>query len=213
VKSDLAIRIRDVRTQVNILRGRREAAHARVLQLNTEVSRLEGEEQISDIAGGVLRALIDDEVSISVKAVEDLLTDGLRAVFDDQDLSVKANVEVQRGKVSVDLVTIQRQSDGSVTTGLSRDAFGGAVTTVQSVLLRTIVIVRRGMRPIMFLDESLPAFDANYVGNMGAFLRALCAKLGMDILLVSHNPAMVEAADRAYRISKIDGRATFKRVR
>jgi len=81
------------------------------------------------------------------------------------------------------------------------------------VLLRTIVIVRRGLRPIMFLDESLPAFDVNYVNNMGAFLRSLCAKLNMDILLVSHNPAMVEAADRAYRIVNVEGRATFKKLR
>ena len=175
--------------------------------------RLEGEEEVADLSGGVLRTLIDDEVTLSVKAVEELLTDGLRAVFEDQDLSVRADVDVQRGKVSVDLITVQRQADGTVTEGLSREAFGGAVTTVQSVLLRTIVIVRRGLRPVMFLDETLPAFDANYVGNMGAFLRSMCAKLGMDILLVSHNPAMVEAADRAYRIVKTDGRATFKRIR
>ncbi|NBR00842.1 MAG: hypothetical protein EBT97_10405 [Actinobacteria bacterium] len=195
------------------MRGRRDAAALRLSKASAEVSRLEGEEEVADLAGGVLRTLIDDEVTLSVKAVEDLLTDGLRAVFEDQDLSVRADVDVQRGKVSVDLVTVQRQSDGTVTEGLSREAFGGAVTTVQSVLLRTIVIVRRGMRPVLFLDESLPAFDANYVGNMGAFLRSLCAKLDMDILLVSHNPAMVEAADHAYRIVKTDGRATFRRLR
>jgi len=209
----LAQRTRAVRSSLDVLRGRRDAAALRLSKASAEVSRLEGEEEVADLAGGVLRTLIDDEVTLSVKAVEDLLTDGLRAVFEDQDLSVRADVDVQRGKVSVDLVTVQRQADGTVTEGLSRDAFGGAVTTVQSVLLRTIVIVRRGMRPVMFLDESLPAFDANYVGNMGAFLRSLCAKLGMDILLVSHNPAMVEAADRAYRIVKTDGRATFRRLR
>ncbi len=209
----LAQRTRAVRSTLDVLRGRRDAAAHRLSQASAEVSRLEGEEEVADLSGGVLRTLIDDEVTLSVKAVEDLLTDGLRAVFEDQDLSVRADVEVQRGKVSVDLVTVQRHADGTVVEGLSRDAFGGAVTTVQSVLLRTIVIVRRGMRPVMFLDESLPAFDANYVGNMGAFLRSLCSRIGMDILLVSHNPAMVEAADRAYRIVKTDGRATFRRIR
>lgn len=213
MNTDPSSRLRRVRSDLDVLRGRRDAAAARLSKVRADVVRLEAEEEVSDLAGGVLRTLIDDEVTLSVKAVEDLLTDGLRAVFEDQDLSVRADVDVQRGKVSVDLVTVQRQSDGTVTEGLSREAFGGAVTTVQSVLLRTIVIVRRGMRPVMFLDESLPAFDANYVGNMGAFLRSLCAKLGMDILLVSHNPAMVEAADRAYRIVKTDGRATFRRVR
>lgn len=213
IDGNLQQRLQGVRSNLDVLRGRRDAAATRLARVRDEVVRLEGEEEVADLSGGVLRTLIDDEVTLSVKAVEDLLTDGLRAVFEDQDLSVRAEVDVQRGKVSVDLVTVQRQADGTVTEGLSREAFGGAVTTVQSVLLRTIVIVRRGLRPVMFLDESLPAFDANYVGNMGAFLRSLCAKLGLDILLVSHNPAMVEAADRAYRIIKTDGRATFRRLR
>lgn len=206
-------RLRAVQDGLLAVRGRRAAAVGRLNRLSADVARLEGEEEVSDLSAGVLRALIDDEVTLSVKAVEELLTDGLRAVFDDQDIAVRADVDIQRGKVSVDMVTVQRHADGSTVEGLSRDAFGGAVTTVQSVLLRTIVVVRRGMRPVMFLDETLPAFDANYVGNMGAFLRSLCAKLGLDILLVSHNPAMVEAADRSYRIVKADGRATFRRIR
>lgn len=213
MNADLHSRLRAVQSSMGVLRARREAATSGLSRVCADITRLEGEEEVADLSGGVIRALIDDEVTLSVKAVEDLLTDGLRAVFEDQDLSVRAEVDVQRGKVAVNLLTVQQNSDGTLVEGLSRDAFGGAVSTVQSVLLRTIVIVRRGLRPVMFLDESLPAFDANYVGNMGAFLRALCKKLGIDILLVSHNPAMVEAADRAYRIVKTDGRATFRRIR
>ena len=127
-------------------------------------------------------------------------------------MTVKANVDVQYGKVSVEFVTIQKQADGTVTEGMSLDAYGGAVSTVQSVLLRVIVTMRRGMRPVLFMDETLPAFDSNYVYNMGRFLKTLCNRLGYDMLLVSHNPAMVEAADRAYRIQKTDGKAVFKRI-
>ena len=174
---------------------------------------MEREEQESELAGSLLRTLVDREVNEGVRAVEELLSEGLRAVFEDQDLSVRAETEISHGKVSVDFITVQKQADGTVTEGLSRDAYGGAVTTVQSVLLRVIVTLRRGMRPVLFMDESLPAFDVNYVHNMGNFLKTLCKRLGYDMLLVSHNPAMVEAADHAYRIVKVDGRATFKRLR
>ena len=70
--------------------------------------------------------------------------------------------------------------------------------------------MRRGLRPVLLLDESLPAFDANYVTNMGSFLSTLCKRLNVDILLVSHNSAMVDAADKAYRIVKKDGHAKFE---
>jgi ABC-type lipoprotein export system ATPase subunit len=66
---------------------------------------------------------------------------------------------------------------------------------------------------VLFLDESLPAFDERYVLNMAAFLKTLCRKMGVDILLVTHNPALVDAADRAYRIRRDKGSASFQRIR
>lgn len=212
--SQLTSRVQALRSQVDRVQGRREGVQARLKVSLAEVSRLEAEEEVADLAAGLLRTLIDTEVSSGVKAVEELLTEGLQVVFDDQDLSVRADVDVQRGKVSVDFVTVQKRSDGSVTEGLSREQFGGAVTTVQSILLRLIVTIRRGLRPVVFLDETLPAFDSKYVVNMAAFLRTLCTRMQVDILLVCHHqPAMEEAADNVYRISNVGGAATFKRLR
>lgn len=210
--SDLTLSITSLRSKLDRVVGQRDALTLRVSKVKDDITRLEAEERLADMSANLLRLLIDKEVSIGVKAVEELLTEGLQAVFDDQNLSVRADVDVQRGKVSVDFITVQKHSDGTVTEGLSREAFGGAVTTVQSVLLRLIVTLRRGLRPIAFLDETLPAFDSNYVHNMATFLRTLCNRLDMDILLVSHNPAMVEAADHAYRIQKVNGAASFKRL-
>ena len=83
---------------------------------------------------------------------------------------------------------------------------------MQSILLRIIIILRRGLRPVLLLDESLPAFDGNYVSNMGHFLSVLCQRLGMDILLVTHNPALVESADKGYRIIRKNGEARFEEI-
>lgn len=206
------VAITSLRSRLEQAKGWRDGVRVQLERARQEVLRLESEEELADLAAALIRTLIDSEVTEGVKAVEDLLSEGLKVVFDDQDLSVRADVDVQRGKVSVDLITVQRQPDGTVTEGMSKDAFGGAVTTVQSVLLRIIVTLRRGLRPILFMDETLPAFDSNYVHNMGTFLKVLCQRLDMDVLLVSHNPAMVEAADNAYRIQKVDGAATFKKL-
>jgi hypothetical protein len=178
------------------------------------VSSLEKEEEILDLTLALLRSLIDTEVTEGVKAVEELLTEGLNAVFEDQDLKVRAEVDIQRGKVSVEFLTIQTQANGTVTEAPCIDAFGGAVSTVQSILLRVIVILKRGLRPVLFLDETLPAFDSSYVHNMGNFLRNLCNKLGVDMLLVSHNQAMLEAAEHAYRLTATGaGAVQFKPIR
>jgi len=201
-----------LRSRLDRVVGRRDEVTRRVEDCQNVIQGLNDEEHLCQLVAELFRQLIDAEVNAGVQAVESLLTEGLSAVFADQQISVRSEVGVSRGKVSVDLITTQKQADGTISEGSTIDAFGGAVTTVQSVLLRLIVVMRRGLRPVLLLDESLPAFDANYVDAMGKFLRLLCERMGVDILLVTHNPALVEASHRAYRIRRTPKGAKFDLV-
>lgn len=201
--------IATLRGRAERAKGRRDAVKDRLDAVTQEIASLEDEEALCDMVVILFRQLLDREITDAVKAVERLQTEGLQAVFPDKDLSVRAEVEVQRGKVSVNLVTVE--VDGGFTVeGSSLDSFGGSVLTFQSILMRVIVIFLRGMRPFLLLDESAPAFDSGYVVHMGHFLATLCKRLDMDMLLITHNPALVEAATRAYRIEKRGGEAHFQ---
>ena len=190
----------------------RDAAVRSLSVVERQVSSLEVEGEVLSRVADLFRTLIDREVVDNAKAVEALLTEGLQAIFDDLDLSVRTEIDVQRGKVAVDLLTVQKQEDGTVTEGSSTDAYGGSVSTVQSVLLRIVVLNRRGLRPLLLLDESLGAVAEHYVPRVGQFLSVLAERMGLDVLAVSHNPALVEAASTAYRIQKKDGEATFRKI-
>lgn len=203
----------DVQADLHKAQGLRESAERRLASVQEEIVTLADLELVLDQVSALFRTLIDKEVMVGVAAVEKLQTEGLQAVFDDQDLQVKAEVDIQRGKVAVNLKTLQTHSDGTVTEGSSQEAFGGAVMTAQSVLMRVIVMLRRGMRPLLLLDETLPALDSNYAANMGKFLGILCDRLGLDILLVTHNPVLVDAAQHSYRIVKTNGVAKFLSTR
>lgn len=205
--------ISNVRSLLDRAIGLRDGLQNRRAIVHKDIHRLEDETALLDLVATLLRQIIDREVTAGVTAVEKLQTEGLQTVFSDQNLRVRADIDVQRGKVSVDLITTQSEDGHEDIEGGSNDSFGGAVATVQSVLLRLIIVLRRGLRPILLLDETLPAFDGNYVTNMGRFLSTLCQRLGMDILLVTHNPALVEAADKAYRIVKKNGMARFEVTR
>jgi ABC-type iron transport system FetAB ATPase subunit len=193
--------------------GRRDSAERRVSETETRIAELETEESLLARVADLFRTLIDGEVIANVKTAESLITEGLSTIFDDMNISVRTEVDVQRGKVSVDLITVQQHPDGTVTEGASTDAYGGSVSTVQSVLMRVVVVSRRGLKPILLLDESLGAVAEHYVPRVGRFLALLCDKMGMDVLAVTHNPALVEAASTAYRIQNQGGEATFKRIR
>jgi len=186
---------------------------ARLDETNSEIEGLEARERLTELVSTLFRTLIDQEVHDGILAVEKLQSEGLQAVFDDMNLFVRADVNVQRGQVSVDLLTLQEQADGSLTEGSSLEVFGGSVASVQSVLMRVIVLLRRNMRPLLLLDETMGAVAENYVPAVGEFLAKLCERMDMDILAVTHNPVLVEAAHRAYRIQKVGTEATFQEIR
>lgn len=210
--ADLAS-VTSLRSKLDRALGLRDGVLSRLESTRKEIQRLENEETLLTMVQTILQQLIDQEVTSGVLAVEKLQTEGLQAVFGDQDLRVRSEVEVQRGKVSVELVTVQKHPSGYDVEGLSGEAFGGAVSTVQSVLLRIIIMLRRGLRPLLLLDESLPAFDPHYVTNMGTFLSTLCQRLNLDILLVTHETTLPESADRAYRLVRKNGSVRAELIR
>jgi hypothetical protein len=194
------------------IKGYKDSLELSVKETKHEIHALEAEDLLLEKTLSVLRLFIDKEVSQGVNAVESILTDGLKTVFNDMDLSVKAQTEIQRGKVSVSLSTLQDHSDFQVE-GSSPDAFGGSVVTLQSVLLRVVLLLRRNLRPLLLLDETLPAIDSNYTANLASFLSSLCKRIGMDILVITHNPTLFEMADRSYRVIRKNGESWFERVR
>jgi len=203
-------RLKHLTGSLRVAQGRREEVRRNLCEARETVARIDNDVQLLDHVAVLLHTLIDGEITEGVKAIEALQSEGVRAVFNDQDLQVRADVDVSRGKVNVSLVTTQRKENGDLIEGGALEGFGGAVSTVQSILLRLAIIFRRGLRPVLFLDETLPAFDDRYVHNMASFLKTLCRRMGVDILLVTHNPTLVDAGDRAYRIRRDKGFCTFQ---
>jgi len=202
-----------LRSSVDRVVGFRDSIRHRLVSSEQEVTCLETEEETLDLVSNMFRTLIDAEIVNSVKTVEQLQTEGLNTIFSDQDLEVKAEISLKHGKISLDVVTIQKHPNGTTTKGKSTLSFGGSVTTAQSVLMRIIVTLKRGLRPFFVLDESLAALEAEYATNMGNFLRGLCEKLGLDILIVTHIPSLFECAQTSYRIRRTTNGAKFDLVK
>ena len=186
-----------------------ETEQRKVNDLDLEIALLESDLDVKQQAQGVLDLLAEKEVEEGVKTYISLLDEGLKAIFPEQDISQVAEITKIRGKVSVRLKTVVKGKDGIEVEGEGLDTFGGAVSTVQSLLLRVSLLLKRGLRPVLVLDETFPAVDENRVELLVDFLKALCSRLGMDILCVSHNTSLAESADRSYRVKATKNGAVF----
>ncbi len=190
----------------------RESLDHQLNHVRGRIVHFRGEEALLELVANLLRHLLDLEVTEGIRSVEKLLTEGLSDIFFDQNLSVRLETEDTRGKIGVSVVTVSKEDDGKVVEGQAEDAFGGSITTLESLLLRIAVIFRRKMRPVLLLDETLSAIADKYVDRAALFLSTLSERLGLDILLVSHDEAFVGAAKHAYRIERRGGKAVFRTI-
>jgi hypothetical protein len=196
VVSDATVRLETLR---NRLRSERDSKQQEVEGLTQKVELLT---KVSEL----FRVLMDLMVVKQVRVVEDIVTEGLQAIFHDLDLSFESDVSQKYGKIAIDFFVRQGgKSDPLSHRGKPLEAFGGGPSSVASLVLRVLTVLRLKLHPLFVLDEALGAVSDEYTAQTGQFLRGLADKMGIDVLLVTHKQAFLEHADQAYRCSEVEG--------
>lgn len=203
---------KSLESRLTSLESRRDYTQKQVNNLTSEVDALETEVDTLNQVASLFEKLTQDEIEQGVKAYLQLLEEGLKAIFPDQEVGLKGEIAKIRGKVSLKLKTTFKGKDGLVVEGESIDSFGGAVSSVKSLLLRVCLIMKRDLRPLLILDESFPAVDSDRVVLLVDFLKALCKKTDMDILCITHNTAICDNADLAYVLKPSKQGARLERI-
>jgi hypothetical protein len=150
------------------------------------------------MTGELLRLLMDKLVLDQVKAIESVVTEGLRSIFFDQDLSFEAEVGTFRNKIAIDLL-IRREHNGIEIVGPPLETMGGGISSIASLTLRLLALMRLKKFPLILLDETLSAVSDEYVDATGQFLGKLAASTNIPILLVTHKQAYLDHAKTAYQ--------------
>jgi hypothetical protein len=149
-------------------------------------------------AGELLRILMDKLVLDQVRSIESVVSEGLRSIFYDQDLSFEAEVGQSRNKIAIDLM-VRSGLDGFSIVGPPLETVGGGVSSIASLTLRLLALLRLKKFPLLLLDETLSAVSDEYVDATGQFLAKLSVKTGIPILLVTHKQAFLDHAKGAYQ--------------
>jgi hypothetical protein len=207
--TDFTDRLQSLRTSATRITGHRDYLQRQVEGTKSELEVLKKDLEVLGLVCGLFIVLTNRQVSDDTKNLKTLLTEGLATVFRDQDLGVDTDLTVKRNKVALFLITVQKQADGHVTRGSSRDSFGTSVATVQSILIRILTIMKRKLTPVLILDEVLNTLNPEYSRYMGEFLNRLCEKLGLDLLAITQNKALFDCAKHKYRVQESSQGAQF----
>lgn len=151
----------------------------------------------ADKAATLLNQFSDEKQDEVVAIIEAITSEGLSEVFGESiELTITKEIKARRTEMVVKVRT------GDLETSIM-DARGGGLAAVAGFLLRAcVILLTPGARRALFLDEVFAHLSEDYVPRMAEFLRELCERTGLQILLVTHQPEFAEAAPKVYRIEK-----------
>lgn len=217
--AELAVRVRTVRRRIDTEVGRARTVVQRGQDLTRQIAVLEKDRETAERVSGVLGRIGAERDATARAQVEALVTAGLRAIFD-ENLSFHLVESTSRQTPQIDFVVRTHRADGSHYDTDVLAARGGGVAAVCGLLLRVVVILlTRQLQPedapaLLCLDESLAHLSADRLEAAGAFLRALVDRTGLQILMVSHQDELADAADVVYSFRlDSDGVTQYRRVK
>lgn len=203
------VRIQDITDRARSLDALHDSLLKRESALTQELEALAKEDILLEKVSELFKFLINKYVYEYAESFSKIVTEGLRTIYFDQEITFDIEVDQKRGKICVDFVLEQNGVRQNPLEG-----FGGGVSSIVSILLRILVILKADLARYLILDESLAALSDNYVEGCGLFLKKLCEDMGVNVLLITHNQDFVDLADNAYMgVSGTDNRLRLQRLR
>jgi len=171
-----------------------QAFRTRETDLKKETGSIKEEIELLTKASTVLKHLLDLMVKDEIEKMAGLITYGLKTIFDDQNLTFLPVITKKNEKMHIDLRTKRDEIEG-----FCLDSFGGSVAVIESFLLRVLCMLKLNMARLMLLDETFAPVSKEYISNTSKMVSELSKKLGMDVLLVTHQDGFMDNADHIYK--------------
>lgn len=152
---------------------------------------------VCEEASRLLAQFADSRQAHVITVMQNIASLGLTQVFDEPiDLTIEQVVRARRVEMDVKVKT------GNLETPIM-EARGGGLASVAGFLLRiSVLLLTPEARKLIVLDETFAMLSEDYVPRLADFLKELCGKTGLQIILVTHQDQFIEAADRVIRIYK-----------
>lgn len=195
------LRTKALRAQVQ-----RENAAARVEELHRKrdavQARVAGEELALVL---IQQAALDTQQQLRYH-LEELVQHAIDAVFPGK-YTFRVAFEIKNGRTGAQ---IYLDKDGTRMDPM--DSNGGGVVDIISLALRIASWGISRTRPVLLLDEPFKFLSARYRPLIGEMLSGVAHRLGLQVIMVTHDPDMVEIADRVFTIDQKERKSFIAEV-
>jgi hypothetical protein len=205
-------RVRELRSKAIQVKAVRDQLAEDLAGKEKEVVTLASRQEVLAKVSELYRVLMDQMVMGQVQTIERIVSEGLRTIFFDQELSFKIELSTKYNRISAECFICQGDPEKGGFKGNPLDSFGGGPSSIISLVLRILTLLRMKKRKLLFLDETLAAVSDDYVEQTGQFLHKLSETTDLPILMVTHKTSYLEHSSLAYHGECRDS-FTLKRMR
>lgn len=174
-------------TQVALDKSKELLAMLQELQLNAEKARIVVQ-QVADTIQKDIEEHISNIVSVA-----------LASVFEDP-YEFKVQFMARRNQTEADMFFVK---DGNECEPM--DSSGGGALDIASLALRMAIWSIKKTRAIQILDEPAKFLSRDMQSRGSEMLKHLSEKLGIQLIIISHIPEMITAADRVVQVEQKNG--------
>ena len=186
-------RSNDVLDRLRYLEGVYNSKTEQKNDISRKVLDLEEESSVLQKTEKVLKHLVDKLAKKDLRKMDQLVTYGLNSVFPGRDIKFETELVERGNKIKLNLKTLHN--------GVEVDPDNkSSVTVVESFLLRILCIAKLKKAPLLLMDETFGAVGSEYIENISKLISELSNKLGIDILLVTHNPAFQAHSGKSFKL-------------
>lgn len=200
--------LRTIRSEIDRRKGQRDHIAAELTAAGIRVNTLTSRVDAADKA----RVIIQEVAKITQQELEfhisELVSLALSAVFDDP-YKFKVDFVIKRERTEAELYF---ERDGERVHPMTASG-GGAVDVAANALRFALWSLKSPRtRNTIILDEPYRFLSKDAQPRAAAMLKEISRKLGIQVIMVSHNPDLIEAADKAFEVTMRNGVSSVKEV-
>lgn len=193
----------NTRAEVRHLQQKMQEKTQRVQELNLLVGDLIEAQDVLNVTG----ALAQEEFE---GFIENMVTEALQMVFGSEYV-FEMQTDIVRNQPETQFYLVENENRIPI----KDDMVGGGMLDLISMVLRVVIwsIHEHRTRPVMILDEPGKNLDRSKIDLFIEMIRKFHELLGIQFIIVTHDNKIIEMADRAFRVNRVDGTANVTVVK
>jgi len=192
----------DYRKSLHQYQGQAKQLEQTIAQQKTNLATYKLKEIAIDEVDALIQLTAQETQNTLRYHIEDLVQSALDSCFPDM-YDFLVDFVIKRGKTEADMYLLDNLNGKQKVK--PTESNGGGLVDLVAFSLRLVSWSLSQTAPIILLDEPFKWLSVDLRPLAGEMMRALSEKLGLQIIMVTHDEAMIDISDRVFKVTKRKG--------